>query len=150
MSGGLVQVDVYGVQSRMLYDTLNMYINGRTCEHVSNTRFETSNLLANAHGESLIPYAHHIQTISLNSVWIWRSKHSKRYRESLLYTNNKILAFANQVPVTIFLLHPHACTHTHACTNTHTQCYLDSHYVHVHAHYCLILIDPPESCEYTQ
>jgi hypothetical protein len=78
MDGGLVQVDVCGVQSRLLYDTLNMYINGRTCIHVSKTRFETSDLLADEHGESLIPYAHHVQTRSLNSVYILRSKHSER------------------------------------------------------------------------
>jgi hypothetical protein len=61
MAGGLVQVDVCRVQSRLLYDTLNMYINGRMCKYVSKTRFETSDLLANEHGESLIPYAHHVQ-----------------------------------------------------------------------------------------
>jgi hypothetical protein len=55
-------------KSPLLYDTLNMYINGCTCKHVSKTRFETSDLLTINHGESLISYEHHVQTRSLNSV----------------------------------------------------------------------------------
>jgi hypothetical protein len=60
-------------------------------------------------------------------------------QEHNIYRSGYIqLAFANQVPVTICPLHMHACTHTHSGMST------------VRAHYCLILIDPPESCEYTQ
>jgi hypothetical protein len=54
--------------SRSTFAPWSIYINGRTCTHVSTTRFETSDLLTSRHGESSISYEHHVQTRSLNSV----------------------------------------------------------------------------------
>jgi hypothetical protein len=58
-----VQVNASAMTLSLVYNT-----HVSTCTHVSKKRFETSDLLANAHGESLISYKHHVQTRSLNSV----------------------------------------------------------------------------------